>query len=78
MSLMFNQVDMIDPSLSNSMLMDPETEDSSPCMGHLSSVACLTLVWKLLDSRDGSSLRLICLKIFPGLDTQILTGLNCL
>ena len=39
------QVDTINPSLSNSMPMDPlNATDSSLCTCHLSSLACLTLV----------------------------------
>ena len=34
----------MDPSLSNSMPMDLQTEDSSPCMHRLSSLFCLTSV----------------------------------
>ena len=35
----------MDPSLSNSMMMDPlNVTDSSPCTRRLSSLACLTLV----------------------------------
>ena len=34
----------MDPSLSNSMPMDLQTEDSSPCTHHLSSLSCLTSV----------------------------------
>jgi len=46
------QVNTMDPSLSNSTLMDllNATEDSSPCMCRLSSLACLTylgLLWSL-------------------------------